>query len=206
MEDSRGISCNPVDAVIRVHGRDEKAEIDVCRHHLLAHRFHKAVPMSAAIRPCDAAFPRKNGSDPGIPCAIRWFHGDIIADHGIFRAIEELSGQYRAAFHTVHGDPAAISLYVDNARGYGIHFICRLHDLFLVVAAVSAWIAENGYEPDGSMFDIYHVSPPRNGQSGRICHGGLLPGEEKVSRERTNRAHTKRDPLPDATGDLFCCF
>lgn len=28
-----------------------------------------------------------------------------------------------------------------------------------VVAAVSAWIAENGYEPDGSMFDIYHVSP-----------------------------------------------
>ena len=159
MEDSRGISCNPVDAVIRVHGRDEKAEIDVCRHHLLAHRFHKAVPVSAAIRPCDAAFSRKNGSDPGIPCAIRWFHGDIIADHGIFRAIEELSGQYRAAFHTVHGDPAAISLYVDNARGYGIHFICRLHDLFLVVAAVSAWIAENGYEPDGSMFDIYHVSP-----------------------------------------------
>lgn len=28
-----------------------------------------------------------------------------------------------------------------------------------VVAAVSAWIEENGYEPDGKMFDIYHVSP-----------------------------------------------
>ena len=28
-----------------------------------------------------------------------------------------------------------------------------------VVAAVSAWIEENGYEPDGEMFDIYHVSP-----------------------------------------------
>ena len=30
-----------------------------------------------------------------------------------------------------------------------------------VVAAVSAWIEENGYEPDGSMFDIYHVSPTK---------------------------------------------
>ena len=121
--------------------------------------FTKIVPVSAAIRSGDIALPRQNGGDVGIRVSRTAIHGHVVADHGIFCAVKELSGQYRAAFHTVHGDPAAISLYVDNARGYGIHFICRLHDLFLVVAAVSAWIEENGYEPDGKMFDIYHVSP-----------------------------------------------
>ena len=28
-----------------------------------------------------------------------------------------------------------------------------------VYAAIAAWIADNGYECDGPMFNIYHVSP-----------------------------------------------
>ena len=28
-----------------------------------------------------------------------------------------------------------------------------------VYAAVGAWLEANGYEPDGAIFNIYHVSP-----------------------------------------------
>lgn len=42
------------------------------------------------------------------------------------------------------------------------------------MAAVAAWVNDNGYEPDGPLFNIYHISPhePKNPQEfvTEICY------------------------------------
>ena len=48
-----------------------------------------------------------------------------------------------------------------------------------VYAALAAWIEANGYEYDGPMFNIYHVSPHETGPP-NLRHRSLLPGTEEV--------------------------
>ena len=49
-----------------------------------------------------------------------------------------------------------------------------------VYAALAAWIEANGYEYDGPMFNIYHVSP-HGTRTPNLRHRSLLPGTEEVS-------------------------
>ena len=127
------VSGDPIDAIVLVHGCDEKAQIDIRCHRLFAHRFYKIVPVSAAIRSGDIALPRQNGGDVGIRVSRTAIHGHIVADHGIFRAVKELSGQYRAIFRLVCDNLTAIFLNIDYARDGTVHF-CIFHCcIFLVI-------------------------------------------------------------------------
>ena len=78
--------------------------------------FTKIVPVSAAIRSGDIALPRQNGGDVGICVSRTAIHGHVVADHGIFCAVKELSGQYRAIFRLVYDNLTAIFLNIDYAR------------------------------------------------------------------------------------------
>ena len=48
------------------------------------------------------------------------------------------------------------------------------------MAAVAAWVNNNGYEPDGPLFNIYHISPPRNQEPAGVRHRGMLPCTPKI--------------------------
>ena len=90
-------------------------------------------------------------ADPCL-CAVTYLDGEYKEENVEMMAWKTVKGSYpdteHVRFRTLPEVTAACCTYQGSYT--------RITDVY---AAVVAWIGENGYEPAGPMFNIYHVSP-----------------------------------------------
>ena len=85
-------------------------------------------------------------------CAVTYLDGEYKEENVEMMAWKTVKGSYpdtdHVKFRTLPGETVASCTYQGSYT--------LITDVY---AAVVAWIEANGYEPDGPMFNIYHVSP-----------------------------------------------
>ena len=85
-------------------------------------------------------------------CAVTFLDGEYKEHDVEIEAWKTVKGSYPDTAHVKFRTLPAVTVASCTFRG-------PYERIGEVYAAIAAWIADNGYECDGPMFNIYHVSP-----------------------------------------------
>ena len=129
----------------------------------------------------------QEGTVWGVLCA-ETDHMNLIPDDPCYCSVTFLDAEYKEKDVEVEAQKTVKGQYPDTehvkfrtlpAVTYaGCTYQGGYEHIGEVNAAVAAWIEANGYRYAGPMFNIYHVSPPRDPEPRRIRHRGMLPHYE----------------------------
>lgn len=129
-------------------------------------------------------------------CAVTFLDGEFKETDVELEAWKTVKGTYpdtpHVKFRTLPAVTVASCIFRGPYSGIGE-----------VYAALAAWIEANGYEYDGPMFNIYHVSPHETQDPPNLRHRSLLPGTEEVSARLYKKHRHKRCSLT-SSDCTFC--